>query len=242
MDPTVFIDEREKLLELYQFISDINWEEAGKRFSKAYWALQYHLNDSSLYNYKLGENLKEEVVACMLGGYGLKAELGLLAFQRMKNLRLINSDASFSEIEAAINTPFKLFGNVVHYRFPHQKAKYIYLFLQRDDIEELEALSGCALRNRLLSIKGIGPKTASWITRNYGNCEDVAIIDIHIYRAGRLAGFVNPQWDMHKDYFKIENSFLDFCHSINALPSKMDYIMWNQMKESNRRAIELLNH
>ena len=113
--------------------------------------------------------------------------------------------------------------------------------MQRNDIDELENFRGISLRDKLMTIKGIGLKTASWIARNYGNCEDVAIVDIHIYRAGRLAGFINPKWDMQKDYYKIEESFLDFCHSINALPSKMDSIMWSQMKESNRRAIELLN-
>ena len=117
----------------------------------------------------------------------------------------------------------------------------VYWFLQRNDIDELENFRGISLRDKLMTIKGIGLKTASWIARNYGNCEDVAIVDIHIYRAGRLAGFINPKWDMQKDYYKIEESFLDFCHSINALPSKMDSIMWSQMKESNRRAIELLN-
>jgi len=241
MNTAFCIDEREKIIKLSNTLRGINWQEAGKRFTKSYWEVQYHLVDSSFSSFQIGVNLKEEVVACLLGGYGLKAELGLLAFHRIKNLRLISSKATLSEIENAISTPFMLDGNEVHYRFPHQKSKYIFNFLHRDDIEELEHLCGSELRNRLLSVKGIGPKTASWIARNYGNCEDVAIVDIHIYRAGRLAGFVNPLWNMQKDYYKIEKSFLDFCHSINALPSKMDSIMWNQMKESNKRAIELLN-
>ena len=241
IDSFYFIDERDKMLELSSNFSDLNWEEAGRRFTKSFWEAQYYLDDSCDNDYKLGSNLKEEVVACLLGGYGLKAELGLLAFHRIKNLRLIRKDARLEEIENAISVPFRWNGKEVHYRFSRQKSKYIFWFLQRNDIDELETLCGSRLRNKLITIKGIGPKTASWIARNYGNCEDVAIVDIHIYRAGRLAGFVNPKWDMQKDYYKIEESFLDFCHSINALPSKMDTIMWNQMKESNRRAIELLN-
>ena len=203
MNTIICIDEREKITRLSQTVSDINWKEAGRRFTKSYWEVQYHLVDSSYSNYQIGANLKEEVVACLLGGYGLKAELGLLAFHRIKNLRLINAKAMLSEIENAISKPFKLDGKEVHYRFPHQKSRYVFNFLQRDDIEELEHLCGSKLRNRLLSIKGIGPKTASWIARNHGNCEDVAIVDIHIYRAGRLAGFVNPLWNMQKDYYKI---------------------------------------
>lgn len=180
-------------------------------------------------------------MACLLGGYGFKAELGLLAFHRIKNMRLIRRGARLDDLEKAISAPFRWKGKDVHYRFSRQKSKYIYWFLQRNDIDELENFRGISLRDKLMTIKGIGLKTASWIARNYGNCEDVAIVDIHIYRAGRLAGFINPKWDMQKDYYKIEESFLDFCHSINALPSKMDSIMWSQMKESNRRAIELLN-
>ena len=237
----ICIDEREKLSAIMHSLSDLDWNEAGKRFTKSYWKVQYHLDDSSLPDYCLGSNLQEEVVACLLGGYGMKAELGLLAFHRIKNLRLIRTGSTREEIEEAIGAPFRLNGKEVHYRFSRQKAKYIFWFLQRDDMEELEHLCGSRLRDRLLTVKGIGPKTASWIARNYGNCEDVAIVDIHIYRAGRLAGFVSREWDIQKDYYKIEESFLDFCHSINALPSKMDSIMWNQMKESNRRAIELLN-
>lgn len=241
MNAMYCIDERDKILELSRLISDIDWEEAGRRFTKSYWEVQYYLDDTCHEDYRLGSNLREEVVACLLGGYGLKAELGLLVFHRIKNMRLIRSGVSLEAIEDAIGAPFRWNGKEVHYRFSRQKAKYIFLFLQRDDIDDLETLCGSCLRNRLMTIKGIGPKTASWIARNYGNCEDVAIVDIHIYRAGRLAGFVNPKWDMQKDYYKIEESFLDFCHSIHALPSKMDSIMWSQMKESNRRAIELLN-
>lgn len=241
MNVSYSIDECEKINKLSSLLSNMNCEEAGRRFTKSYWEVQYYLDDSSYDCFKLGSNLKEEVVACLLGGYGLKAELGLLAFHRVKNFRLIHRGVSLSEIEDAISAPFRWEGRDVHYRFSNQKAKYIYWFLQRDDIDEMENMYGSMLRNRLLTVKGIGPKTASWIARNYGNCEDVAIVDIHIYRAGRLAGFVNPKWDMQKDYYKIEESFLDFCHSINALPSKMDSIMWNQMKESNKRAIELLN-
>lgn len=241
MNTSYYIDEREKILELSELLSDINWKEAGKRFTKSFWEVQYHLDDTTSCDYKLGTNLKEEVVACLLGGYGFKAEIGLLAFHRIKNLRLIRTGVSLDEIEDAISAPYRWSGKEVHYRFSHQKSKYIYWFLQRKDLDEFETLCGSKLRDKLLTIKGIGPKTASWIARNYGNCEDVAIIDIHIYRAGRLAGFVNPKWNVQKDYYKIEESFLDFCHSINALPSKMDSIMWNQMKESNKRAIELLN-
>lgn len=96
------IDERDKIIELSSTLSNMNWEEAGRRFTKSYWEVQYYLDDISDIDHRLGSSLKEEVVACLLGGYGLKAEMGLLAFHRIKNLRLIRKDARLEEIEEAI--------------------------------------------------------------------------------------------------------------------------------------------
>ena len=51
-------------------------------------------------------------------------------------------------------------------------------------------MSPVALRDWLLAIPGIGPKTASWIVRNRTGSSAVAIIDVHILRAGTSAGSV----------------------------------------------------
>ena len=90
MNVSYCIDKCEKINKLSSLLSNMNCEEAGRRFTKSYWEVQYYLDDSSYDCFKLGTNLKEEVVACLLGGYGLKAELGLLAFHRVKNFRLIH--------------------------------------------------------------------------------------------------------------------------------------------------------
>ena len=153
MDVTCCFDECEKISELARMLSEIDCKEAGRRFTKSYWEVQYLLDDTTCANYKLGSNLKEEVVACLLGGYGLKAELGLLAFHRIKNLRLICQEASYEDIEDAISAPFKWEGRDIHYRFSRQKAKYIYGFLQRNDIDEMEMMSGARLRERLMTVK-----------------------------------------------------------------------------------------
>src|SRR5690606_8983068 len=91
-----------------------------------------------------------------------------------------------------------------------------------------------SLRKWLLSIDGIGPKTASWITRNYLDSERVAIIDIHIFRACVVMGLFPVGLDIQKDYFKLEEIFLLFCDRLGVQPSKMDALMWLQMKESSR--------
>ena len=45
MNATYCIDERDKILELPQLLSDINWENAGRRFTKSYPSYQeYEIN------------------------------------------------------------------------------------------------------------------------------------------------------------------------------------------------------
>ena len=44
-----------------------------------------------------------------------------------------------------------------------------------------------SLREFLLQLHGIGYKTASWIVRNFTGSDDVAIVDIHLRRAGVIA-------------------------------------------------------
>ena len=237
----ICIDECDRIFDLLSTCVEIDWEEAGRLYTKDYWAVQYRLDDSLYNSFRIGASLTEEVVACLLGGYGMKAEMGLWAFHRLKNKQLINRRTTQETLEEAIAQPFWVNGRELHYRFPGQKASYIYDFLQRGDIREMEMLSGSELRERLLTVRGVGPKTASWIARNYSECNDVAIVDIHLYRAGRLAGFISPEWDIRKDYYKIEESFLSFCESINASPSRMDSSIWSQMKGSGRRALKMLN-
>ena len=83
-----YFDECDMIYELSRSLSDIDWEEAGRLYTKSYWELQYYLAKHDSYSFKLGSNLLEEIVASLHGGYGLKAEMGLLAFHRLRNLRL----------------------------------------------------------------------------------------------------------------------------------------------------------
>ncbi len=226
------------------FMPGIKWGNYGKLFTPAYWKVQYLLysdNDNFDINYRLGDNILEEVVACLLGGFGLKSEIGLAAFQRLKVQNQIKKAVSYEEILTSLKTPFSNNGKSIHYRFPNQKAKYITEFLNRTDLELIPEHNDIELRDWLLSINGIGPKTAAWVTRNYLNSENVAIIDIHIYRAGLIMGLYSSYYDIQKDYVKLEQKFLQFCQELNVQPSKMDALIWLQMKEANRNVLKLLN-
>ena len=51
----------------------VKWGKYSDLFTPAYWVVQAWLEGSKMdySNYKIGKNLKEEIVACVLGGYGI---------------------------------------------------------------------------------------------------------------------------------------------------------------------------
>ena len=94
-------------------------------------------------------------------------------------------------------------GRHVRYRFAQQKSKYVAQFL--DKFGELPAVSKTkVVRDWLTQFNGIGPKTASWVVRNWFDSDDVAIIDVHLHRAGLLAGFFYSDDNPAKNYQAME--------------------------------------
>lgn len=214
-------------------------------YTDAFWKLQYEVYDECYHTESLtgkSGSFIDEIVACLLGGFGFKAEIGWAAFERLKKRNLIKRGIDYNSLEQALSEPLKVGDSWTHYRFPRQKSRYIYDFLCRKDLDSAPLNNDITFRAWLLTIDGIGPKTASWITRNYFQSDNVAIIDIHLYRAGILTGFVNSNLDIHKDYFRIEKCFLNYCHSLNVRPSIMDMVMWSNMKKTNKIAISLINN
>lgn len=218
----------------------VNWGCPSQLFTPAYWKAQYHLEKTSsrTINYKLGENLIQEVVACILGGFGIPSEHGVAMFQRLKHRALIIPKTTQESLLNSLSEALQINQRKVKYRFPNQKAKYIHAFLNRDDLDNIPTHNDLELRKWLLGISGIGPKTASWITRNYLDSERVAILDVHIIRAGVLAGIFNSDHDLNRDYLKLERKFITFCQRLDVKPSYMDALMWLQMKNSNRLALK----
>jgi thermostable 8-oxoguanine DNA glycosylase len=228
-----------------EVLPGIKWGYCSQLFTPAYWKVQYLMynkGDTFDIKYSLGSDILEEVVACLLGGFGLKSEIGLAAFYRLRNRGYIRCEIDFLSINQSLKEPFELDGKKVHYRFPNQKAKFITEFLNRKDLESIPLDCDITLRNWLTTIKGIGPKTASWITRNFLDSENVAIIDIHIFRACLVMGLYTENDNVQRDYIKLEQIFLYFCKKLEVQPSKLDALMWLQMKESGSTAIKIYNN
>jgi len=220
----------------------IKWGHFTQLYTPAFWKLHYLLSDfpSSESSHKLASNIIEEVVMCILGGYGIPSEMGIIAFDRFKERGIICNRGDFQEIYDALSSPFELEGGrQVSYRFYNQKSRYVHKFLCRNDLDCIPESNDILLRNWLLSVDGIGLKTASWITRNWLHSNNVAILDIHILRAGKLTGFFESE--ILSDYLKLEKQYLNFCGAINVQASDMDAIIWSFMKKNTKLALKVLH-
>lgn len=228
-----------------EVLPGVLWGDCSELFTPAYWKYQYNLFETGFHSkicYRLGETILEEVVACLLGGYGIPAEIGLLAFNRLKDQGLIHPKTPLELIFGALSKPFELSnGSTIKYRFANQKSKYITALLNRDDLHNIPVDNDHKLRTWLLQLDGIGLKTASWVTRNWLDSNRVAILDIHIVRAGILAGLYEQHVNVTKDYLELEKKYIDFCLALEVDASKMDAIIWEIMKKNNRLVIRYID-
>src|ERR1700761_1315138 len=71
-----------------EVLPGVRWGYIEAFPTPAYWL--YQVIARRLLNqpirYRLGENLREEVAACLLGGHGIPARVGLAAFEHLKRL------------------------------------------------------------------------------------------------------------------------------------------------------------
>lgn len=227
-----------------QLLPGMQWGSYCQLFTPSFWKFQYLLSNFQCGHghHRLSVSLVEEIVMCILGGYGISSEMGILAFNRLKTENLCSIGISYIKVFKALSKPFKNDnGKEIYYRFANQKSKYIHALLNKKDLSTIPTDCDLKFRSWLLDIDGIGLKTASWITRNWLSSNKVAILDIHLLRAGLLTGFFKDEINVQKDYLKLERQFLKFCEALDVFPSDMDAVIWSYMKKSNKFAIKQLN-
>ena len=208
------------------------WGSFDELLTPAYWKGQawQHERLGTYDDSRLGRSLPEELAACVLGGHGMPAELGLAAYRRLQDRGLLVTVPTISALEAALSEPFENGkGGTRRYRFPRQKARYLAGCLRA--IRDVEPpASDVALRNLLLNLPGIGLKTASWIVRNHRGSDAVAIIDVHILRAGRHVGLFPDSWRPQQHYLQLECAFLEFSAALGVRASVLDALIWDYMR------------
>ncbi len=210
----------------------VPWGNVSQPFTPAFWRLACIANGaiSDTARYHLGTSLKEEVIACLLGGHGVKGELGLAAFDYLCKKNIVNEYYSVEDIELMLREPLDIDGRFIKYRYPRQKAKYIFVALQYLNSNTPPLEGGKKLRDWLTAIPGIGYKTASWIARNWLDATDIAILDIHIHRAGVIAGIFLPNDNVAKDYLRMENNFVQLANGIGIPANVLDNQIWNELR------------
>lgn len=235
----IFVDQVVFNLELpkaeVEVIPGVPWGAVEVFPTPAYWAYQVYARRlaGDRINYKLGTTLKEEVGACLLGGHGIPASMGIAAFQHLKDRGAFGERPPAEEVLLKwLEEPITINGKQLKYRFAKQKARYLNAALQKLHAVQPPLSSGKALRDWLLEIPGIGYKTASWVARNWLDADDVAILDIHILRAGRLGGFFESNLTVERNYLQLEEQFIRFSKGLGVRASELDALIWLEMMSS----------
>lgn len=221
----------------------VQWGHVEAFPSPAYWAYQVVARriEARSINYRLGRTLREEVGACLLGGHGIPARVGLMAFEHLKAKGAFEiCSPGEATLRDWLSEPIDVDGKRIRYRFAAQKARYLAAALERLMAEPSPQNTGRELRDWLLGIPGIGFKTASWIARNWLNADDVAILDIHILRAGVLAKFLDAELTVERNYLELEQQFLAFSKALGVRPSELDAVIWWEMMASPRTVAKVL--
>jgi N-glycosylase/DNA lyase len=212
------------------------WGEPHHLGTSAYWVDQAKRRPPPLQN-RANRGLPDEVAACLLGGHGIRAAVGRSAFERVRAAGLVTTEPppSADSIEHCLREPLDVpgFQTPLRYRFPKQRAQWVAASLERLAGKEPPS-EPLALREWLMELPGVGPKTASWIVRNQFTRAEVAIIDVHVYRAGRSAGFFPPSWRLPVDYAKFEAAFCAVARVGNVTPAALDSCVWDQLQYLGR--------
>lgn len=222
----------------------VYWGRIDQLFTPAYWSVQawYNKNETNITSFKIGNTIKEEIVACMLGGYGIPAEIGIAAFHRLRDRGLISGKPPSEQLlYTTLREPLKIGESTVRYRFARQRSRFLNEALQRICNEVIPLNDPYLLRDWLIGIPGIGLKTASWITRNWLSTDLVAILDIHVVRAGKIIGIFNPGDSAARNYLEMEKKYLDFAQKIHVQASFLDALIWSNMREAGKVAIRAVD-
>jgi len=223
-------------------VPGVPWGRPDVLFTAAYWMTQYWMHEDGFPDrcHRLGSSFEEEVVACLLGGHGIPAEVGVAAFERLRDRGLIAGRVPSVEVLSDnLRQPLIIGGRDIVYRFWSQKARYVAGALKIVNEQPVPFNSPRELRGHLIQLPGIGPKTASWIVRNWLGSSDVAILDIHVVRAGQLMGLYTNEDRVEHHYMRMEGRFLSLASAMGVPAADLDSLIWHNMRNSPRLVARL---
>ncbi|WP_051768223.1 hypothetical protein [Sphingobium sp. DC-2] len=222
------------------FGHQLRWGRAEEIGTPAYWTAQawmWETEDPE--HYRLGRTLREEMLACLLGGYGIPAEVGLAAYERLRTAppEMLEEEQAVLEL---LTVPLEVKGRSVRYRFARQKARHVALCVR--GLTDIDVDAGDRdLRDALVGLSGIGLKTASWIVRNWRDSDEVSILDVHIIRACHSLGLFDAAWRVERHYAQMEAAYLAFAKAVGARASILDSVIWMTMRQLPQDIVAQLN-
>lgn len=194
------------------------------------------------------EDIEDELLFCLLGGYGIAEEHGRSAWQTVRRLEPFSEvwrdDDLFTSIMATLELPQfeprRADGSLRRYRFPKRKAAII--MESRRWVRSHKPLEECLLywddpkdrRKILLGCPGLGLKSASWLLRNLGMGDGLAILDVHLVRALQDAKRISDEIRLPRDYYAVEEAFLNWCHELEAPSDAFDLFIWEWQRGTLR--------
>ena len=227
-----------------EVLPDIRYGRPDELLTPAYWVMRCEMNDVSGIDFiNRHGSLREEVGFCLLGGYGVTFEVAEAFFLVLRDNKIFDKKHKPSEvcIYEILNTPELVKGRPHRYRFPKQRAKRLHNAMHRLSEIKLDFDDAVAFRNELQSLEGIGPKTASWIARNWLDTDQVAILDIHVLRAGWVINLFRKNCKLPRDYGELERRFLLFAEKIKVRASVLDAVIWSDMRKFGSRLTREIN-
>ncbi len=217
-----------------EVLPGVLWGDVAAFPSPAYWSFQTYAARvvGAPPRYQLGVNLVEEVAACLLGGHGIPAAVGLAAFRSLKSKKVFESPPlPVDVLQDLLSEPMNVNDRSVKYRFAAQKARYLHAALKHlwtgqppTDPQEV--------RSWLMEIPGIGYKTASWVVRNWLGSDKVAILDVHLLRVGRAINLFPNHLTVERHYLALEELFLRLSRELGIRASELDAVIWAEMASS----------
>lgn len=175
----------------------------------------------------------EETIYCLLGGYGIRAEVAHAYFERFVAEDVLGAEVvSEKRIQRLLAEPIVNGQTKFSYRFPNQKARYIACAIRTINHGHLPS-DDIGLRDWLLDLPGIGWKTAGWIVRNHLGSDNVAIIDVHLHRAGQFMRLFDGRSLGPSTYRYFEERFLAFAQALDVRASCLDLLMWETLRTTS---------
>lgn len=214
----------------------VHWGKSWEHGTAAYWleATRRSANAARPERHQLTQSLPDEVALCMLGGFGMPYELALAAYNELHAHVLSHAATpSEQEIEAVLVRPLRVGASMRRYRFPHQRARRLAAALHYVHTGD-SPTSPLDIRDWLMGAPGIGPKTASWIVRNRWPEAPVAILDVHVLRAGARAGVFPEGTRVQSAYRHLEALFVAWAKEENIRPSDLDATIWAEEADRAR--------